>query len=149
VNEGDLDGILLADANAYSPIQWSVLGAFSNLGRPTLKRIHLIQPRVLSTGGAQAFQAAARYGFDFSEITGSALGQSASGSVWDGALWDHATWSGGFQPQIQTMGASGIGIEAAIALRGQSKSRTTIVGTDVWFDEGTGLLGAAVPPGGR
>jgi len=147
LNDGDVDGVELANPNNYSPITWSVLGAFSNLGRPTLKRIQLIQPRVLSSGGWELYQAAARYGFDFSEITQALLGGVGGAGTWDSGLWDSAVWQSDFQPQLQTFGAFGMGIEAAIAIRGKAKSRTTLVGTDVWFDEGTGLIGQGTPNG--
>lgn len=136
IMDGDVDGVTLADPSSYMEIEWSVLHGFSNLGRPTQKRVHFIRPTLLSQGGGVPYDVAARFRWDLREIT-SVLGTATSGaSAWDAGLWDQAIWGGGTVSQQGTFGAAGMGPEVAIAIRGKSVSRTTLVGIDVGFSEG-------------
>jgi hypothetical protein len=135
-NEGYVDAVLLADPTASTPIQWSLLTGFSNLGRPSLKQVVIIRPRVLSQGGSIPFDARARYGWDMTELSVVSGGGESSGSAWDSATWDQAVWGGQYQPAARVCGAAGVGTEVAIAVRGQSSSRMTLVGIDVTWDEG-------------
>lgn len=137
VNDGYVDGVLLSDPNSYSTINWSMLSAFSNLGTPTNKRVQEIRVGITSQGGAVPYQAAARFGFDFNEITGvSASPGGGPGSAWDSALWDQAVWGGAYQPQSRVFGGAGMGREVAVAIRGAASSRMTITGIDVSYDSG-------------
>lgn len=136
VMDGDVDGVTLNDPSSYSEIEWSVLTGFSNLGRPTQKRIHFIRPTLLSQGGGVPYDVVARFRWDLREIN-SVLGASTSGSsAWDSGLWDQAIWGGGIISQQGTFGAAGMGPEVAIAIRGKSAARTTLVGIDVGYSEG-------------
>ena len=137
INDGDADGVTLANPNSSVPVTFSVLGAFSNLGRPTQKRVQVIKTRLQSAGGYIPNQAKSLYDFDFSEI-GSVTG-SPGASTWDSGTWDSTVWAGSMLPQVQTFGSAGVGSNVAIAVKGTATSRATLVGVDVWFDEGTGL----------
>jgi hypothetical protein len=139
VNDGYVDGVLLGDPDSYAPIEWSLLTGFSNLGSPNQKRVQIMRPTVLSQGGAIPFEAQARYRWDLSEIAALGAAPGASGSAWDSALWDEAIWGGSYQAQQQVFGATGIGPEVAIALRGAASSRMTLTGLDIAFDAG-GML---------
>lgn len=68
VSQDYLDGVLLADPDSYTPIQYSLLSAFQNLGSARKKRVQSIRPTILSTGGAPSYVVAARYGYDFTEV---------------------------------------------------------------------------------
>jgi hypothetical protein len=136
VNDGYVDGVTLASPGVSTPIGWSLLSAYSNLGRPTMKRVSTIRPTVLSQGGAVAFQSRAQFGWNLSEQSAPAAASPALGSAWDTALWDTAIWGGTYQSQSKVSGGSGVGREMAIAVRGTSSSRMTLTGIDVAWNEG-------------
>ncbi len=140
VNDGYLDGISLADPNAFTPIPWSLLTAYSNLGTPDLKRIQSIRVKVMSQGGAIPVNCQARWNLDLSECPPpSAAAASPGGAIWDTSLWDQALWAGQYQVQNQLFGAIGIGQEMALAIAGNATSRMTLIGADVAFDAGSFL----------
>jgi hypothetical protein len=124
------------DTGISSPIEWSLLTSFSNLGSIRHKRVHTIRVRTLSQGEATPLLAEARYGFDFSVISGNPVGSLSGGSVWDTSKWDSAVWSGEYAPAVKVFGANGCGSEVAIAIKGRSSARTTLVGIDAVFDVG-------------
>lgn len=139
VNDGYLDGVLLSDPNAFSAIDWSLVTAFSNLGRPTRKRIQQIRVKILSQAGSIPLNAEARYNLNMTEASAPSTVVSAAGSRWDQALWDQAQWAGAYQPQTQVFGGVGSGVEMGLAVRGLASSRMTLYGMDVYWDEGGAL----------
>lgn len=64
-----------------------------------------------------------------------ALG-SATGDAWDSGQWDTAVFAGDSSPTQLTTGATGMGQDVAIILRGTATSRTSLVGIDVMFTVG-------------
>jgi hypothetical protein len=135
VNDGYVDGVLLGNPNAYAPIEWSLLTGFSNGGDPRVKRVQNIRATLMSQAGNIPFEAQARYAWDMNEIANAPAG-TPTGSAWDLASWDadDAIWGGAYQPQAGIFGATGIGAEVAIAMRGQATSRMTLTGINVEFD---------------
>ena len=60
--------------------------------------------------------------------------------VWDTGLWGDALWSVSIMnPFNEILGASGIGRAAAVAVNGQSYTRTDLVSLEIMWDTG-GLL---------
>lgn len=139
INDGDVDGVTLADPNAYSAIEWSCLTRFENLGNGRQKRIQIIRPTIVSAIAGQAFAVAARYKYDFSELAAVTPAVPASGA-WDSSVWDTSVWGGadgsGYAPQQEVRGAIGVGTDVAIAIRGSSVGRTILVGVDIGFTQG-------------
>lgn len=135
-NDGDVDGVLLADPNSYSPIYWSCLTGFTNMGRPTQKQVHFLRPTILSQGGSIPHEIAARFRWDLTEIPSISATPTSGGSLWDIGLWDTAVWGGSYNAQQVVHGAYGIGPEVAIAIRGAASSRMTLTGIDVSWEEG-------------
>ena len=125
-----------ASGDSYSAVEWSLLTAFSNLGSIRHKRVHSIRIRTLTKGENTPLISEARYGFDFSLIAGSPTSTGTAGSVWDSAVWDQSVWMGSSTPAARVFGAYGIGAEVAVAVKGESLSRTTLVGLDVTWDSG-------------
>ncbi len=139
-HDGYVDGVTLADPDASVPIQWNFISSFQNLGTPNQKKINLIRPKVLSSGGVPPYQAFARYDFDLSELApvGGSI-DPASGNSWDSAIWDVAQWSGDYQVNQQVLGAYGMGSHMAIAIAGLAASRTVVAGADVSFEIASGF----------
>lgn len=138
VNDGYVDGISLADPNAFMPVQWSVLTAFTNLGTPRQKQVQLLRPTLLSESSAPAYEIQARYRYDFAELP-PVSAMAGDGSTWDGGTWDRDVWSGEYQASQRLRGATGLGVDMAIAIRGTATARTVLVGIDVMYTAG-GLL---------
>lgn len=139
VNTGYVDGVLLSDANAYTPVRWSFLTAFNNLGNARMKRLAMLLPSIRSETQGPSVQCAARFDFDFSELAAPAGTGIAAKGTWDNALWDTAVWGGDATPSNTLGGTSGMGRHVAVAMAGSAISETTVVGCDVYFDVGGSL----------
>jgi hypothetical protein len=137
-NTGYVDNVTLADPDAYTSIQWSMLTGFQSFGNGRQKQVQLIRPTILCDGGVPSYEAQARFKYDLSEI-GTVAEAVQGGSVWNTGVWDTDVWSGEFVATQQATGAQGVGPEFALAMRGTANSRTIIVGTDVFFTQG-GML---------
>lgn len=135
VNTGYVDGVTLEDSNAFEAIEWSLLTATSDLGAPTQKQVGLIRPLLLSDGIAPSFSVEARYRYEQTELDPVSL-VAGVGNTWDGDTWDSAVWGGASTPTQEVRGATGMGAEVAIALRGVSVSRTVLVGIAVTYTSG-------------
>ena len=140
VNDGDLDGVTIADPNTFSPIDCSLLTSFQNAGSPALKRIHQITVRTISRTGSIPLNAEARFGFDYSEAAAPIGTGPFTPGTWNNALWGPGagagTWGGAYAPQRYVFGGAGIGAEAAVAVRFKTTSRTVLVGIDVAYESG-------------
>lgn len=139
INSGYVDGITLADPQAFTPVNYSFLSAYSNLGNQRQKRVMLVRPSVLSQIPNPAVRATARFRFDTTEPDAPNANPLATGNVWDVAKWDGARWAGDYSTADNVGGAAGCGREVAIAVRGLATSRTVFASVDVHYVEG-GLL---------
>lgn len=139
LNAGEVDGVLLADVNSFSPIYWSALTGFTNMGSPVQKQIHMMRPTLLSAGGSIPYEIAARYRWDLSEIAAISVQPPASAGnawIWGSATWDLSVWGGSFTADQPVRGAYGMGPEVAIAIRGAASSRMTWTGVDAQWESG-------------
>lgn len=135
VNTGPVDGVTLADPNAFEAIDWSLLTAATDLGVPVQKQVTLLRALILSDGIAPSYDVEARYGYSTDEVDPVSLAIGV-GDVWGSGLWDTAVWAGTSTPSQEVRGATGIGSEVAVAIRGVSVSRTTLVGIAVTYTSG-------------
>jgi hypothetical protein len=143
INADYVDDVPLANPNSFNPVQWSVLPAFQNLDSVRQKRIQLVRPILRSEAGAPTYETRAQYDFDDSEIAEVTLPSAnpgTGGSLWGSAVWDadSALWAG-TRTSRTASGATGLGVDVSVALRGAAISKTVLVGLDVYFTEG-GLL---------
>ena len=137
INTGYVDGVTLASPSASTPIQWSLLTSFQDLGTPKKKRVQWIRPYVNSQAVAPTYQAVARYDFDTSAQGPVAGGSGSIATAWDSAKWDSDIWSGDYVPTDGISGGTGIGSFVAIGVRGTATSKTVLAGIDVGFDVGS------------
>ena len=134
---GYVDGVTLATpTTGYTPIDCSLLTAYTNLGSPSMKRVKTIAVTTVSQGGNVSMNVRAKYKWDTTEIDRPTATATAGASSWDSGLWDSALWGGSYTPQRQVFGAYGMGPEAAIGLRWASSSRMSLTGIDVSFETG-------------
>lgn len=142
-NDGYLDGVDRLGQGGTA-IKFALVTAFSDLERPTQKRVQLIRPTILTLGAAPEYQAEARYGWDMTEAGFPAQFPGAGGSLWDAANWDPdaagGVWqSDVYEPTRRLFGAQGVGSQVAIALSGKAASRMTLTGFEAVYTEG-GML---------
>ena len=135
INTGYVDGVKLEEEDAYTPVQWAVLSAFTNMGNARQKQVLSIRPTVLSDAMPSSYRAEARYKYNFLEMGPVSLSPGGRGT-WDASTWDADVWSGEYQANQVLHGAVGMGVDVAIALRGTAAARTVLVGVDVLFRQG-------------
>lgn len=136
---GYVDNVLLSNSNSFSTISWSLVTAYRNGGTQNQKLVKMLRPSLESQQPTPTVTAQANYGYDLSEApapTGAGIGAAGT---WDVAVWDTDLWGGDYSSYQPMLGASGMGREVAIAVRGVAASRTSFVGVDVYWEEG-GLL---------
>ncbi len=96
----------------------------------------MIRPTLLSGTPSASIQAVARYGFNMLEPSAPSGSGGGGEGTWDGSTWDASLWGDENTPTQPLTGAAGMGREVAIAVRGNSKAKTTLVGVDVMFTQG-------------
>ena len=133
INDGYLDGRLLSDVDAYTPVQWALLKPLPSDG--TQRRVHMLKPKFLAESAEPAFAIEARYGYDMTELA-PVSGGVAGSSAWGSAVWGESVWGGGYTASAPLRGGSGMGADVAIAIRGQATGRTVLVGFDVAYETG-------------
>lgn len=136
VNRGYVDNVLLSDASSFTPVQYSLLTAYQNLGNARNKRVALVRPIMLSEGPAPLVQAVAKFDFNLLEGAPPAGGGTNAAGTWDNATWDTDVWAGEYAPSQPLQGASGMGRDVAIAVQGSAVTRTTLVAVDVFYTQG-------------
>ena len=67
-----LDAVPL-DGSSFSPVQWEVLSSFQNLGSARKKRVSMLRPTFVTTGGQAQYACEARFGYDFTELPGTVV----------------------------------------------------------------------------
>jgi len=135
---GDLDDVKIDGAETYDEIDWSGLTAFSDIGRAGRKQLQTIRPLMWTQGARPGYDVAARYDFDTTAIPVSPPDPVLTGTAaWDVAIWDASVWPGEDVPCGDIRGATGEGTYAAIAFRGRSNAKATLMGFQVsWTDGG-------------
>lgn len=135
IHDGEIDGVLLSDPQAYTPIQWRCITAFRTFGAGRQTQLVSIRPKILAEDSDPDFEVAARYNYNLTELASVATDAPGAGS-WDVGEWDEAIWGDAYNPIQPVLGASGMGIDTAIAIRGAATSRTILVGFDILYRQG-------------
>jgi hypothetical protein len=139
INDGNVDGLELADPNTFTGIEFSGITAFQNMGTGAKKQVHLIRPYFMSEATRPTFTVNARYDFSLTELDAVAYQPAESGDVWDTGLWDSMLWGGLYSTSTAVRGSAGIGANVAIAWRGVSVDRTVLTGFELSYSTG-GML---------
>lgn len=133
VNDTYVDGQPLYDPAEYTPVQFSGIGAFRNLGRETEKQVQIIKPYF--TGAAPpGYAVDARYDFNINELP-AVDAATPTGAVWGAAVWGLSLWGNDYSPTSGARGATGMGTNVALAWRGAAINRTVLTGFGVKFVE--------------
>src|ERR1044072_361095 len=136
VHTGTLDNVTLADPDTGDEIEWSILTWYQDLNTPAQNKItQLIRPTFIAER-VPNYSVLARYDYDLQEALAVPIPSTPTGDVWDVAIWDTALWGVGFITANQLSGGAGMGRSIAIALRGTSSAKTTLVRLDLAFTFG-------------
>jgi hypothetical protein len=137
-NKGFVDGQLL-DGTGATPINASVMTAYTMMGSARKKRVHMIRPYFYTDGNTPGYSAEARYDFDLSDIGTTASPLTVPANAWDTGLWDTMLWGDDHATANKVVGTTGLGTSAAMVVRVTAESNTTLIGFDVVADQG-GIL---------
>lgn len=135
INTGYVDEVKLSDSTSYTPVDWSLLTAYQNLGNGNHKRIVSIRPAILSETPNPVYRVEARYNFALTEASAPTSVSPLLGT-WDNATWDSTQWAFDYSSSQVIVGAAGIGRDTAIAIRGQAICRTVLNGFIVMMNQG-------------
>ena len=124
-------------------IEFSILTSYSALDSAGVyKRVKLIRPDFLSSF-PPAHSSVARFDFDLSESFDTSLRVTSNLNIgqWDIGEWDAAVWGSRLGVTFPSIGGAwGTGRYVAIATKGQTRTRTRLIGWDVIFDVGGPML---------
>ncbi len=130
IYDGSLDNTTLSTAG--SAIQFSILTSYQPYGNHGMyKQAGIMRVVAVAEDGA-SFNLKAIYDYNINPTVQAAPGSGDDlAGIWDIGLWDNAIWSGEVNGISALEGAAGIGRTIAMAMRGESISRLTVVGWDV------------------
>jgi hypothetical protein len=131
-----VDNVDISDPESYDSIDWSLLTRYHNLGNANQKRVELIRPVVLSGQLTPSVSSVARYDYDLREASEASGSGSGGSGAWDSGVWDSSLWGADYIASNLFSGAQGMGRDVAIAMRGNALSKTTLVGIDVFYNQG-------------
>jgi hypothetical protein len=120
------------------PVAFSMLTSYQGTTQPGFKRGQFCRPYFLSAG-IPSFSVQARWDYNLSENSKGISFVPGDVALWDSALWDSSLWVGGVDSTESIRGLTGFGHAIAIALRGETSSRLTLVAIEIQLDQG-GLL---------
>lgn len=133
VSRGYLDNVALADSS-YDEVEWNLITSFQRTGGQRVA-VNQIRALLVANGATPAISLGARYDYNQSDLSApSAAG--ASGSLWGTGLWGSAVWGGGSANFTIRRGTTGSGHMAAVAVRGTSITRTTLVHLEAAYEMG-------------
>lgn len=140
VQRGNVDQVFLDEEEDGPPvaIDWSLLTAYSTLGAPAqFKRVQYIRPMFVANSEV-AHNATARFDFNIEESLVPPVFTGGAAGIWDDleTLWNQAFWAGGIFASENPRGASGMGRNVAISIRGKTGNLTILVAFDITWDTG-------------
>lgn len=126
-------------------IEFSILTSFQDYDAPgRVKHVQLVRPDFLSAGEPTSF-IQVRYDYDIEESRIPISPAQIEDAIWDEAVWGAAKWSDGRQRNFSKhIGGWGYGRYVAIAMRGQAREETRLMGWDVIYFTGGGVGGGVL-----
>ena len=136
---GTVQSVQIREAGILgSPIDFDILTSFQapNGDHSSQKRVGFIRTiGVLSGTASVNVQAVYDYALD-TRLLAPSVTPSKTLSLWDNADWDEGFWDYESAGASFPIGALGLGRVVAIAMRGSSDTRLTVVGWDVTYTSG-------------
>lgn len=137
VSRDYLDNVLLSDPSSYEEIEWRLLTAFQSAGGSNV-RVTELRALFIVAGGQPDLSMEARYDFDQSEA-GTPDAVAAASGTWNNGLWNQALWGSQAATYTILLGAVGSGHTVAVAMKGRSIARTTLVQVEALVEAGSWL----------
>ena len=136
VYDGTLDNTTIAEG-AGAGVEFSVLTSFQAVGDHATYKMNGLIRVVGVVGGDVSYNMKSVWDYDIlDEANPPAGGSATSPATWDSAVWDAGEWDGPVNGAYKIEGGSGIGRTLAVAMKGESQSRITIVGWDLTVTTG-------------
>jgi hypothetical protein len=93
----------------------------------------MAKPHFRTEGSSPQFEIQARYDYDQTPIGSVPFSIQSGLGLWGSGIWGTSVWGSGLGTAGAWRGLSGIGSAVAIALKGSSIGRTTLIHIDVTF----------------
>lgn len=138
VQTGSLDGVTLAGTGG-TQVSWSMLTAFADLQTPSQNKIAQFMRPTFISERAPSYSVKAVYDYNLIESTDVPPSATPTGDVWDVGRWDIALWGGQFVTTNVLNGGAGMGRAVAVAVKGTSLAKTTLLRVDMTFTFGNVL----------
>ena len=137
ITRGNVDRVYLdPEEGPPQAIDWSLLTAYNTLGQPAqYKRIQYIRPMFVANA-SPAFNVTARFDYDVEESNLPPSFIGGAKGLWENALWNDGIWGGGIKASDNPRGASGLGRNVAVSIRGLTGEPTVLVAFDLTWDQG-------------
>jgi len=137
---GYVDDVRISSSDPGSlAINWSVLGAFSNFGAPSIqKKAEFLRP-VFTSGSYPNVAISPKYDFDVQELTTVPAVTDSTASLWGAGKWNQSIWSGTTTSAVTPTGGAGMGRYVGYAMRGSSASPVKFIAVDMMI-QGGGLM---------
>lgn len=121
-------------------IDFDMQQAFSYFGSKRLKQFRSVRPNVLSNS-APSVLVGINVDFQNRPLAGTASFSPGSSSLWDTAMWDSGQWSGGLDSYTDWQTVQGVGISAALRMKGAiNGTELHLAASDHLFEYG-GVIG--------
>lgn len=130
-----LDNVPYAGGTGGLPVAFSVLQNYTDAGAPgVFKYPKFVRPNFLAQQEVQ-ITTKLLYDYNVSAMLPAPSAPAVSSTdLWDTGLWDGAVWaSGDLVNQTVTRGAWGRGRAVAVAMRGECRTRSTLISTDIMW----------------
>lgn len=137
VNAGYADEMKLSNPNVATPIKYSFLHAYQTAGTDDQKLVQMARLSIISGTSSPVLQATALFDYDVAEPADTSGIGGTDG--WDVAQWDVGLWDGTAAQFQVVLGLVGMGRAVAVAVRGQTVTKTTYLGMSLTYEPG-GLL---------
>ena len=133
---GQLDNTTLAGEEGVA-ISFSTLTSFQPYGNHATQKMAGMFRVIGVTAGDTTYSIKSVYDYDLlAQAVDPLSPENVSGALWDAAIWDTSVWDAQLSGASQLFGGQNYGRTIAVAMKGESTSRVTIVGWDMTVTEG-------------
>lgn len=135
--DGGFDGRTLA-GDPGNPVKFRTLSSFQGYGAASQNKRAGFARAIAVTSAAVSWNVEAVYDYQIdTPIAEPSETPQATGSLWNAAIWSVDTWSfGALDTTELSIGTMGLGRTVAVACRGSSTDRFTLVSWDLAFTQG-------------
>jgi hypothetical protein len=138
VSTGYVDGVVLDDPDAYTPVDWRLLSSFQHLAGGGKVRVTMLRALFSTGGSTPTVTLEPRYGYDQTIPTAPSSGEAQAGT-YGVAIYGESLYGGAATSYTHLTGGFGVGAPVAVAIRGTAIDRTILVGVEIAYETGSFL----------